>query len=120
MIAPPNATSHGLGATTGAAIFADLTGISAANTGAVDSISAATADNTTFFMDPAPSSVRSHCRSIFSLTATRGFYRLNRTPQLASADKFHCAWQSGKQKSRATAAFLGESCRYQQSAATNR
>src|SRR5581483_1225395 len=60
MIAAPKATSHGDGGAATAGAFAAFTGMSAANAGAAaDTASAATNDNTTFFIEPAPLPVRS-------------------------------------------------------------
>jgi hypothetical protein len=54
MIALPNAMSHGLGGGAGATVGA-FDGRSAANAGAAaETASAATTDNTTFFMESAP------------------------------------------------------------------
>src|SRR5215470_10810707 len=54
-MAAPNAMSHGLGGAAGAAAGA-LVGMSAANAGAAadETASAATTDNTTFFIESAP------------------------------------------------------------------
>src|SRR6478736_8217270 len=53
MMPPPKAMSHGLGGGAGAT-FGAFAGISAANAVAVETASAATTDNTTFFIGACP------------------------------------------------------------------
>src|SRR5579872_1949887 len=115
MMALPNATSHALAAAAGA--LTAFTGMSAANAGAAEDASTATTDHTTLFMTlpllrfdriSAETRARRFCvpnpggdRSVRNRTCIDG-----RTTQSANS--------SGKAKTAANAAFLGESGRYRQ------
>src|ERR1700688_169049 len=109
MSALPNARSHGLGAAAGATA---LTGISAANAGIEEIASAATTDKTTFFIDPAPSRFdRLSADTIRpSLLRTEpGCDRPVRKRTCIRGEFTSLTTSHGKPKTKAIAAFLGDS-----------
>src|SRR6478736_5482038 len=106
MIAEPNAMSHaGVAATIGAGVA--LTGISAANVGAAETASAATTNNMTFFIDPAPSARSDNQPMLFRSLGRRVLTGINHTPQLASADKIPLCLAIGQAKESSNCCLFG-------------
>src|SRR5437016_4163310 len=126
MIAAPNAISHGLSTAAGAALGA-FAGMSAAIAGAAaETASAATTDNTTFFIESAPSN-STGLRVFGRSPSASSLRKAVKVPGVQSTGtrfdvhygKFRPVTAGrGKPKSTANAAFLGESALYRQKGGT--
>ena len=122
MMPAPKAMSHGLGGGAGATTLGALAGMSAANAGmAAETASAATTDNTTFFIESAPliRSAGGFWPIPFCLPCARTRKSPRFRPGPARFDVHYGKFRPvtarrGKPKTVATAAFLGESELYRQ------